>query len=262
MEIRSVYVAFGVFAAALVSSYAETMEITPDIRLHGPDAAGLAYEARANYANGVSFLDLDTAEYAAERYHQSLLNSSSLTFLQEGEYYHQAETKVGLGEISIARYYDTLGGNPMYVTTVGQDISVYDGNVYAGGAVYAGAGIIANGGIQAGHVATDSLYAATVVTTPKWRVPDYVFEPNYKRTSLGELESFVREKRHLPDMPSAKEIESRGMDLAEMNLRLLKTVEELTLHVIDLDRTLKTQQAENSKLAEKVDALQNPKGRE
>ncbi len=113
-----------------------------------------------------------------------------------------------------------------------------------------------------GGIVADSIYASKVVTTPKWRVPDYVFEPGYKRTTLNELESFVREKRHLPDMPSAKEIESRGMDLAEMNLRLLKTVEELTLHVIDLDRTLKEQQTENSKLAKKVEALQTRKGRE
>lgn len=116
--------------------------------------------------------------------------------------------------------------------------------------------------ISATAVSTDSIYAASVVTTPIWKVPDYVFEPGYKRASLGEIDSFVRENRRLPEMPSAQEIESKGMDLTEMNLKLLKTVEELTLHVIDLDKELKSQREENSKLSESVQALQTRNGRE
>jgi hypothetical protein len=106
------------------------------------------------------------------------------------------------------------------------------------------------------RVDTDSLNAATVVTTPKWRVPDYVFDPSYDRMSLSEIESFVRMNRHLPDVPSAKDIEAEGMDLAEMNLKLLKTVEELTLHVIDLDKALKSQQAQSARLENEMKVLQ------
>ncbi|MDM8176926.1 hypothetical protein QT327_21675 [Olivibacter sp. 47] len=64
-------------------------------------------------------------------------------------------------------------------------------------------------------------------------VPDYVFEPDYKIRSLSEIENYVKEHKHLPEVPSAKEIGEEGLDLAEMNLLLLKKVEELTLHLIE-----------------------------
>ncbi len=90
--------------------------------------------------------------------------------------------------------------------------------------------------------------ATHVVSTPTWRIPDYVFEPGYARRSLAEIETFVRSRRHLPDIPSAREIETSGLDLAEMSLRLLKSVEELTLHVIDLDK-------KNTRLEEEIGNL-------
>ncbi|MGJ1457980.1 hypothetical protein [Sphingobacterium multivorum] len=53
-------------------------------------------------------------------------------------------------------------------------------------------------------------------------VPDYVFEPDYKLKSLEEIESYVKENKHLPEIPSAKQIQADGLDVAEMNLLLLK----------------------------------------
>ncbi|MEH6305241.1 hypothetical protein RYH73_06280 [Olivibacter sp. CPCC 100613] len=73
-------------------------------------------------------------------------------------------------------------------------------------------------------------------------VPDYVFEPDYNLQSLTEIEDFVKEHKHLPEVPSAKEINDKGLDLAEMNLLLLKKVEELTLHLIDKNRVIDQQQ--------------------
>ncbi|WP_443938791.1 hypothetical protein [Pedobacter sp. MW01-1-1] len=71
------------------------------------------------------------------------------------------------------------------------------------------------------------------VETANW--PDYVFEEDYKITSLQDLEKYIKANKHLPDMPSAKEIESNGLVLGEMNKALLKKVEELTLHLIEKD---------------------------
>lgn len=68
--------------------------------------------------------------------------------------------------------------------------------------------------------------------------PDYVFEPDYKIQSLTEIESYVKAHKHLPEIPSAKEIGGEGLDLGEMNLLLLKKVEELTLHLIEKDKEL------------------------
>ena len=72
-------------------------------------------------------------------------------------------------------------------------------------------------------------------------VPDYVFEPDYELTSLDDIEQFIQTNKHLPEIPSAKEIEQNGLDLAEMNLLLLKKVEELTLYAIEQKDELKKQ---------------------
>ena len=73
------------------------------------------------------------------------------------------------------------------------------------------------------------------------RVPDYVFANDYKLKSLPEVENYIKQNNHLPEIPSAKEIESNGLMLAEMNLSLLKKIEELTLYAIE-------QQKENEKM--------------
>jgi len=63
--------------------------------------------------------------------------------------------------------------------------------------------------------------------------PDYVFAKDFKLPSLKETEQHIKEKGHLPDIPSAAEVEAGGIDLGEMNAKLLKKIEELTLHLIE-----------------------------
>lgn len=66
--------------------------------------------------------------------------------------------------------------------------------------------------------------------------PDYVFEADYKITSLTALEEYIKNNKHLPEMPTAKEVGTNGVELGEMNRLLLKKVEELTLHLIEKDK--------------------------
>jgi hypothetical protein len=68
--------------------------------------------------------------------------------------------------------------------------------------------------------------------------PDYVFDPSYKLPTLEETEKYVKENRHLPEVPSAAEIEKEGMSLNGMNVILLKKVEELTLHLIEMKKEI------------------------
>lgn len=84
------------------------------------------------------------------------------------------------------------------------------------------------------------------VETANW--PDYVFAPGYKIASLAELAGYIKTNGHLPNMPSATEAESKGIDLGEMNRKLLEKVEELTLHLIEKDKEL-------TKLNEQVSRL-------
>ena len=80
--------------------------------------------------------------------------------------------------------------------------------------------------------------------------PDYVFEtyydgtsllnPMYKMPSLTELETFIKKHHHLPNIPSAKEIETEGLSLKEMNLLLLEKIEELTLYTIQQQKEIES----------------------
>ena len=78
--------------------------------------------------------------------------------------------------------------------------------------------------------------------------PDYVFEPTYDLKPLAEIETYIKENKHLPEVPSAKEMEANGVQLGEMNMLLLKKVEELTLYLIE-------QQRENKKQSEEIREL-------
>ena len=71
--------------------------------------------------------------------------------------------------------------------------------------------------------------------------PDYVFEKDYNLKSLKEVEAYIEENKHLPEIPSAKTMEEEGVYLKKMNLLLLKKIEELTLHTIEQQKILEKQ---------------------
>ena len=78
--------------------------------------------------------------------------------------------------------------------------------------------------------------------------PDYVFSKSYKLPALHSVEKHIKAEGYLPDMPSAKEVESNGINVGEMNVKLLKKIEELTLYLIDLDKKVNKLDAENKEL--------------
>jgi hypothetical protein len=78
--------------------------------------------------------------------------------------------------------------------------------------------------------------------------PDYVFENDYKLSSLDEIKSYIDQNKHLPEVPSAKEIEKNGVQLGEMNMILLKKIEELTLHLVNQNKRLEKVENENKEL--------------
>ncbi|MCA9761192.1 MAG: hypothetical protein KC463_06745, partial [Streptococcus sp.] len=73
--------------------------------------------------------------------------------------------------------------------------------------------------------------------------PDYVFEPDYDLMTLEEVEAYIKKNGHLPNVPSAREVEENGLGLGEMNKILLEKVEELTLHLIEQQKRLDEQAA-------------------
>lgn len=76
--------------------------------------------------------------------------------------------------------------------------------------------------------------------------PDYVFNQSYKRLSLASLDSFITKNKHLPNIPSAQEVKEKGgVDLGEMNTKLLEKIEELTLYMIELNKKVEQLEKEN-----------------
>ncbi|WP_188767001.1 hypothetical protein [Emticicia aquatilis] len=77
---------------------------------------------------------------------------------------------------------------------------------------------------------------------------DYVFEPSYKLMSLDKVESFVKENKHLPNVPSAEEMSKNGLDVMQTSAKLMEKIEELTLYMIEMNKEIKALKAENAKL--------------
>jgi len=93
--------------------------------------------------------------------------------------------------------------------------------------------------------------------------PDYVFEPAYKLPALSELKTYVDQNHHLPEIPSADQMAKDGLSLGDMNVKLLKKVEELTLYLIEKDKEIKelkqSQQNQIDELKKQVSTLIQPK---
>jgi hypothetical protein len=85
-----------------------------------------------------------------------------------------------------------------------------------------------------------------IVETTGWS--DYVFADHYRLAPLSEVEAHIAEKKHLPGMPSAAEVTENGINLAQVQAALLAKVEELTLHLIAQEKSLRELQAENETL--------------
>ncbi|MBB6273345.1 hypothetical protein HDF26_003805 [Pedobacter cryoconitis] len=83
-------------------------------------------------------------------------------------------------------------------------------------------------------LANGNLWAKEIQVASNNPWPDYVFEPAYEKLSLTELESFVKINKRLPEIPSATEVMKDGINVGDMNAKLLKKIEELTLYVIEL----------------------------
>lgn len=145
--------------------------------------------------------------------------------------------KIDLGITQEAPFSITAHSTPILVTDTGQeDVSLK------------GAWHLVNGGLHIGRVENVSGYdlavagkmiSEEVVVKLESEWPDYVFAPDYNLTDLSEIESYIKENQHLPGIPSAQEVEENGVVLGEMNALLLEKVEELTLHIIQLEKRIK-----------------------
>lgn len=151
------------------------------------------------------------------------------SFALEHSFYGQINSS-----INFYRGGSTTGGEISFNTNMnaeGMRINAF-GNVGIGTATPAEK-LSVNGNIRAKEIKVEAA---------NW--PDYIFDRDYKILGLNELDAYIKQHKHLPDMPSAKEVEAKGIELGEMNKLLLKKIEELTLHIIEMGREVKAQKQE------------------
>lgn len=102
----------------------------------------------------------------------------------------------------------------------------------------------------AGAVMSEKLKIA-LASSADWS--DYVFEPSYKLMPLDNVESFVKENKHLPNVPSADEMASNGLDVSQTSKMFMEKIEELTLYMIEMNKEIKLLKAENKALKKSLD---------
>jgi hypothetical protein len=118
--------------------------------------------------------------------------------------------------------------------------------------------ILANGNIGIGTLNPTEKLAVNgnirakkiIISQTGW--PDYVFDSSYSLRTLSEVEKFITKNKHLPEIPSAKEVEEKGINVGDHQALLLKKIEELTLYLINLKKENEQQQKEIEKLKQKI----------
>lgn len=160
--------------------------------------------------------------------------TSKKAFLQFYDTNHKIE--VSKGGMNITSYNDLLDINARSIKMMGR-VGINTDNNFTGDYEYT---LAVKGGIL-----TSEVYVKEV---DEWH--DYVFAKEYTLMPLNELENYVKDQKHLPDVPSESEVVDNGYNLVDMDGILLKKIEELTLYTIDLQRQLQVQQETINKLQE------------
>lgn len=147
-----------------------------------------------------------------------LLSSADMSEVGDGMGNHIATTNLNLNGKNIVGATNGTGG--IYVAQ--------NGNVRIGaGTANPTKALEVNGAIRSKEV---------LVEVANWS--DFVFDKDYDLRTLKEVESYIKENGHLPDVPSAEEVKTNGVEVGEMNAILLQKIEELTLYIIELEKKI------------------------
>ena len=167
----------------------------------------------------------------------------------------------GSNEFGITHFSNRVTLGRMNGTTIANDLIIAgDGNIGIGTtAPNAKLHIASNVMIGIGNpTAGYSLSVNGKIISEEVRVeadvswPDYVFEKDYELPSVLQLEEFINEHKHLPNIPAAKQVKKEGIALGDMNKRLLEKIEELTLYIIQQEKKLQS-------LQQQMEAIQSGK---
>lgn len=147
------------------------------------------------------------------------------------QYFDNANYGLIFSSSNSAYQFTNSSGNPIFSLGANTGDVQFNGKVNIGTQVYSHLDYILT---VDGHALFTE---ATVKLRNNW--PDFVFQKGYCLPELQDLEAYIKANQHLPEIPSAKKVESEGIELGEMNRLLLQKVEELTLYVIEQDKRIR-----------------------
>lgn len=93
--------------------------------------------------------------------------------------------------------------------------------------------------------------ADTSLCSPTETFPDYVFKPGYNLMPLAELAAYIADNGHLPNVPNVEEVAANGLNMTELQMKILEKVEELTLYTLEQEQTIKA-------LRDRIATLETP----
>jgi hypothetical protein len=175
--------------------------------------------------------------------------------------------RVGIGGLPGARFNIPNGddasltshGYLMLGTVAGSSIVIDNNELIARGANGAAGNLVLQndgGTVRIGNVAVPTGYKFAIngkmiceelkvkLSSSGW--PDYVFADSYKLRSIAQVEKYIQQNKHLPNIPSAAEVEKNGLEVGDMQKRMMEKIEELTLYIIDLQKQIDGLKSKNN----------------
>ncbi len=254
------------------------------LTVHGPYYAGFSHKDRAEDLNGYAFLQSSDGEYTlinkkntgsgyiafrvGNQNKMVLTDSGRLgigtynpkqTFhvtgdsYMRGHVYLYASNGDGQDGTAYIQARDDSGNSDIGLQLRTQDDGEITNAVYISpqGDVDIANMLNATGGIQTNNI------QANKVTLNIGSFPDYVFADDYSLMSIEEVAQYITNNKHLPNMPSEKEMVANGMDVSKLSIKMVEKIEELTLYTIQQEKQLKSQEQLIKALMRRIDRIEN-----
>ncbi|MET3020944.1 hypothetical protein [Flavobacterium hydatis] len=198
----------------------------------------------------VTFVDYSSIDYSGFSFSTRIITPGTYTKLKFTFYTSEgANGNLGLSELFFIHPEATTPYAGLFSSSInnwefnGTNLA-YSGNVGIGTATTGTHKLAVDGSIGAREIKVE-------ITT--W--PDYVFKKEYSLPTLTEVEKHIIEKGHLKDIPTQEEALKNGINLGEMNAKLLQKIEELTLYMIVVNNKVDNLEISNKKLSEENKTL-------